>query len=71
MTDHGWYGCQIVFFHDESCIDWNEAENGRETRVHLNEPMKFDVAVNSNLGFTVHVNSETKIYFCVKMCLVE
>ena len=34
MTDHGWFGYQIVFFHDKSCIDWNEAGNGREMRVH-------------------------------------
>ena len=24
-----------------------------------------------NEGFTIHVNSDTKIYFCVKTCLVE
>ena len=29
-------------------------------------------AVNSNPeGFTVHMNSDTKIKFCVKTCLVE
>ena len=22
-------------------------------------------------GFTVHVNSEPKLFFCVKMCMVE
>ena len=34
VTDHGWFGCQIVFFHDESCLDWNEARNDWEMRVH-------------------------------------
>ena len=30
------------------------------------------VVMNSNPdGFTVHVNSDTKIFFFVKMCLVE
>ena len=28
-------------------------------------------SVNSKRGFTVHMNSYTKIKFCVKMCLVE
>ena len=34
MTATAGLGCQIVLFHNKSCIDWNEAENDREMRVH-------------------------------------
>ena len=27
-------GYRIVLWHNKSCIDWNEAGNGREMRVH-------------------------------------
>ena len=61
----------MLHFCDKSWIDWNEDENGREMRVHkVNRRM--DVCLNrKTYVFTVHRNSDTKIYFCVKMCLVE
>ena len=34
MTATAGLGCQIVRLHNKSCIDWNEAENGQEIRVH-------------------------------------
>ena len=34
MTAMAGLGCQIVLLHNKSCIDWNEAGNGREMRVH-------------------------------------
>ena len=34
MTATAGLGCQIVLLHNKSYIDWNEAENGREMRVH-------------------------------------
>ena len=34
MTATAGLGCQIVLLHNNSCIYWNEAGNGREMRVH-------------------------------------
>ena len=34
MTATAGLGYQIVLLHNKSCIDWNEAKNGREMRVH-------------------------------------
>ena len=41
-------------------------------QVHKVEPtLRERTAVNSNpKGFTVHMNSDTQINFCVKTCLV-
>ena len=35
------------------------------------EKIPICVIVNNNPRVTVHVNSDTKLFFCVKMCLVE
>ena len=34
MTATAGLVCQIVLLHNKSCIDWEEAGNGRELRVH-------------------------------------
>ena len=34
MTAMAGLGCQIVLLYNKSCIDWNEAGNDREMRVH-------------------------------------
>ena len=48
---------------DKSCLDWNEARNGRETRVSLSEPMIGDFPRIVTEGFTIPENSVHKINF--------
>ena len=56
----------------KSCIDCNEAGNGRKNAGSQGEPMICELSGIVNEGFTIPENSvHKKIYFCVKMCLVE
>ena len=52
-------------------LDMKKAENGREIRVHKVNRWIGNLPGIVTEGFTIPENSVHKIYFCVKMCLVE
>ena len=59
-------GCLGVLFHkfcDKSCIDWNEAGNGRKNPGSQSEPMIGDLPRIVIEGFITPNNSVHKINF--------
>ena len=61
VTVHGLFGLLLCNSCYKLCSGEFEAENGYEIWVHEVEPMIWWLAVNSNRGFTVHMNSVHEI----------
>ena len=66
--------CLGVLIHKvciKSCIDCNEAENGRKNAGSQGEPMICDFPGIVTESFNIPETVFSKIYFCENMCLVE